>query len=30
VQEGPDGALWVVTDHVDGKILRVTPMTDAR
>lgn len=30
VQEGQDGALWVVTDHVDGKILRVTPMTDAR
>jgi glucose/arabinose dehydrogenase len=30
VQEGPDGALWVVTDHVDGKILRVTPMKDAR
>lgn len=25
VRQGPDGALWVLTDSLDGKILRLTP-----
>ena len=25
VREGPDGALYLLTDNVDGRILRVTP-----
>jgi aldose sugar dehydrogenase len=25
VQEGPDGALWVVTDDADGRLLRIGP-----
>jgi glucose/arabinose dehydrogenase len=25
VAEGPDGALWVVTDETDGQLLKVTP-----
>ena len=24
VRMGPDGALWVLTDHPDGRVLRVT------
>jgi glucose/arabinose dehydrogenase len=26
VREGPDGALWLLTDNAAGRILRVTPM----
>jgi len=25
VQQGPDGALWLLTDAPDGQLLRVTP-----
>ncbi len=25
VQEGPDGALWVVTDEADGRLIRIAP-----
>ncbi len=25
VELGPDGALWVITDHADGRLLRLTP-----
>ena len=25
VRQGPDGALWLLTDHPDGRILRLTP-----
>ncbi len=25
VQEGPDGALWVVTDDADGRLIRIAP-----
>ncbi|WP_410474369.1 PQQ-dependent sugar dehydrogenase [Guyparkeria sp. TX1] len=25
VEVGPDGALWVITDHADGRLLRLTP-----
>ena len=25
VRQGPDGALWLLTDHADGRILRVVP-----
>ena len=25
VKMGPDGALWVITDHSDGRLLRLTP-----
>jgi aldose sugar dehydrogenase len=25
VRQGPDGALWLVTDSGSGRILRVTP-----
>jgi glucose/arabinose dehydrogenase len=25
VREGPDGALWVLTDETDGELLRITP-----
>ena len=25
VREGPDGALWVLTDEDDGQLLRLTP-----
>jgi glucose/arabinose dehydrogenase len=25
VRQGPDGALWLLTDNVDGRILRVVP-----
>ena len=25
VEVGPDGALWVLTDHADGRLLRLTP-----
>jgi glucose/arabinose dehydrogenase len=25
VEQGPDGALWVLTDEADGKLIRVTP-----
>ncbi|MFI9652772.1 PQQ-dependent sugar dehydrogenase [Guyparkeria halopsychrophila] len=25
VETGPDGALWVITDHADGRLLRLTP-----
>jgi glucose/arabinose dehydrogenase len=25
VRQGPDGALWLLTDNVEGRILRVTP-----
>ena len=25
VRQGPDGALYLLTDHQDGRILRVTP-----
>lgn len=25
VRAGPDGALWLLTDNVDGRVLRVTP-----
>jgi aldose sugar dehydrogenase len=25
VRQGPDGALWLVTDNSRGRILRVTP-----
>ncbi len=25
VRQGPDGALWLLTDSGDGKLLRVTP-----
>jgi glucose/arabinose dehydrogenase len=25
VREGPDGALWLLTDNSAGRILRVTP-----
>jgi glucose/arabinose dehydrogenase len=25
VRQGPDGALWLVTDSESGRILRVTP-----
>ncbi len=25
VEAGPDGALWVITDHADGRLLRLTP-----
>lgn len=25
VEVGPDGALWVITDHGDGRLLRLTP-----
>ena len=27
VQQGPDGALWVVTDNIDGRLLRIAPKT---
>jgi glucose/arabinose dehydrogenase len=26
VRQGPDGALWLVTDNAAGRILRVTPV----
>lgn len=26
VREGPDGAVYVLTDHADGEVLRVTPV----
>ena len=26
VRDGPDGALWVLTDEEDGEVLRITPM----
>jgi aldose sugar dehydrogenase len=26
VREGPDGALWLVTDNSAGQILRITPV----
>jgi glucose/arabinose dehydrogenase len=25
VREGPDGALWLVTDNAAGRILRIAP-----
>jgi glucose/arabinose dehydrogenase len=25
VRQGPDGALWLLTDNAAGRILRVTP-----
>jgi aldose sugar dehydrogenase len=25
VQEGPDGALWIVTDDADGRLIRIAP-----
>jgi aldose sugar dehydrogenase len=25
VRQGPDGALWLLTDHPDGRVLRLTP-----
>ena len=25
IRQGPDGALWVLTDEVDGEILRISP-----
>ena len=25
IREGPDGALWVLTDEDDGEILRISP-----
>jgi glucose/arabinose dehydrogenase len=25
VRQGPDGALWVLTDDQDGKLLRLSP-----
>lgn len=25
VEVGPDGALWVITDHAEGRLLRLTP-----
>jgi glucose/arabinose dehydrogenase len=25
VRQGPDGALWLLTDAPEGRILRVTP-----
>ena len=25
VRMGPDGAVWVLTDHTDGRILRLVP-----
>ena len=25
VRNGPDGALWVLTDEADGQVLRITP-----
>lgn len=27
VRQGPDGAVWVLTDDADGKLLRITPAT---
>jgi glucose/arabinose dehydrogenase len=27
VQEGPDGAIWVLTDEDDGELLRIVPAT---
>ncbi len=27
VRQGPDGALWVLTDSGNGKLLRLTPRT---
>ncbi len=29
VRQGPDGALWVLTDSANGKLLRLTPRTPA-
>jgi aldose sugar dehydrogenase len=25
VRQGPDGAIWLLTDSSDGRLLRVTP-----
>jgi glucose/arabinose dehydrogenase len=25
VREGPDGAIWVLVDDADGKLLRIQP-----
>jgi aldose sugar dehydrogenase len=25
IRQGPDGALWVLTDENDGEILRISP-----
>jgi glucose/arabinose dehydrogenase len=25
VRQGPDGALWLLTDNSNGRVLRVTP-----
>jgi glucose/arabinose dehydrogenase len=25
VKEGPDGALWVITDEADGRLIRIRP-----
>ncbi|HKD58016.1 MAG TPA: PQQ-dependent sugar dehydrogenase, partial [Hyphomicrobiaceae bacterium] len=25
VRQGPDGALWLLTDHPDGRVLHLTP-----
>jgi glucose/arabinose dehydrogenase len=25
VQEGPDGALWVITDEADGRLIQIAP-----
>ncbi len=29
IKEGPDGALWVITDDANGRLLRITPGNDA-
>ncbi len=29
VKEGPDGALWVITDDVHGRLIRIAPKTSA-
>jgi glucose/arabinose dehydrogenase len=30
VREGPDGALWLLTDNDDGRILRLAPAEEPR
>jgi len=30
VRQGPDGALWLLTDERSGRILRLTPTTSGR